>query len=121
MFTNETHFERDWLTGKYTYNIVNDEKMMGEVNDFLKNNQMEVVKSLQEGDGWAVLLKDVVSRETFWIDVWKMADGELTSDWNDFAFSTTNTRDMARKKVMDNADFASWCFGLAEDEIERQI
>ena len=94
-----------------------------------KNNRwrfdLKVTDCVEDNDGWSVKVKVKWLPEEFWIDIWttsnraneEMFEDDMQYDWNECIFIESNYRDMLRKRVMDDSDFASAAFGLAADYV----
>lgn len=120
MFTNETHLEREFnplsLEYHYLYDIRNDESMQKEIKDFLANCKLIVRYVSTDTYGMSCIIQDTISKEDFFVDVWENDYGDIQCEFNELSFLSVNTRDMARKAVEEDAEFATQCFDLAERE-----
>ena len=62
-----------------------------------------------------------------WFDVWQDNDGDITGDWNQYIFNTSDAMDMARKSFQDahNDDVGAYNFAtaleLCEDAYKNDV
>lgn len=133
MFSANIHLDRVWDSKRgmyvYSYDIKKDKEMQAEIAEFLEgwsNDSLEIVDSETDEDGYSVCVRENVSGELFWFDLWwgsEDSDGyrELNGDWNEYIFSTTDSRDMARKAVMEDSDFFASVFEIAENYVRYEL
>ena len=70
---------------------------------FIANLNPVVVRHSKDEDGVSVCVKTSKGKKAicFWIDYW-LRDGEITYDWNQYIFHTTDEDDCLRMEMQDN-------------------
>lgn len=101
------------------YDFEKDTEMLKEVDNFLKSRRLTPFDLIDEGDDvWHVFIVDNTSGEGFWFYI--KVESPLTDkntlfsgDFVEMYFSKNNTREMARKKIMEDEEFHKECMDIA--------
>ena len=105
--------------GDKWFNWYDEPQTIKEADEYINSlNGLKVYDYQKDDDGYCVLIGVRWKKQRFWVDLWdRDRYGEFHIDWNESIFMEDNYRDMLRKRIMDDSDFASYAFSLAEDYV----
>lgn len=85
-----------------------------------ENDYVPVTFARDEYGVWNVCIRRLQDKRLFWVDIWVDEEyNDVSGDWNQYIFITTDPEDMERQRVQNNCYEFDNAIGVAIEFLEN--